>query len=360
MIKTLDRYLLKKIFSAFIFVTALILAIVVVIDITEKNLKFNRHDDLTTGMIFQYYLDFIPYVTNMVLPLLVFIAVVFVSARLAAHTEFIAMLSSGISFKRLMRPYFIAALIIAGGSFYLSGWLIPDSNKDRVAFEVKYLEKPFRFTEVDYHLKIGPETYFYMHRYNNNSKVASRVKISTILPNQELKSVVSARRMEWNPEEGSWTLKNWQRRDLNEFGETYSSGNSLDTTLVLTPKDFDSDFRLFETLTINELSEYISRLKERGADNVETYFIEKQVRFASPFAIIILALIGLIVSARKSRGGTGVLIVIGFIIAFGFMLFYILSKSIAEAGSMHPVLAIWLPNITFTIVGLLLYRTLPR
>jgi lipopolysaccharide export system permease protein len=356
--KLLDRYILKQFLSAYVFVVVMLLAIVTVIDYTEKVDEFMEHQ-LTSAQILGYYKNFLPFIANLVTPITVFIATVFVTSRLAGRTEIIAMLSSGISFRRLMLPYLMGALIISGLSFYMTGWVIPDGNKEKVAFETKYIKGTYYFSDRDIHIKVDKNSYLYLQSYNNRTDIAYRPTLETIEDNQLL-SKVSASRMEWDEEKEKWVMKNWKRIDFEAMGEKVTKGSEMDTTIRVHPKDFGSTYHLNETFTIPELDEYIAELQARGADNVQEYRIEKYVRYMSPFAVLVLTFIGIIVSARKTRGGTGLQIAIGFTIAFIFIIFFIMSRAIAETEMMNPILSVWLPNISFSLIGLLLYSKLPR
>ena len=356
--RILDRYILKKFLSSFFFVVGIIVSVVCIIDMTEKNEKFIENN-LSAEQIIGYYMDYFPYIANMISPITVFIATVFVTAKLASHTEIIAMLSSGVSFRRLMRPYLIGSLFLAGISFYMTGWVIPDSNKTRVEFEIKYFEKPYYFNEENIHIKVAPEVYLYMERYHNQSDIGYKFTLEKI-EDTKLVRKLSAEQIKWKDEEEKWQLVNWKVREFKGFKEEVNFGSSLDTTLAIHPKDFANNYRLYETFTINELNQYIRELRERGADDIEMYLIEKYLRFTSPFTMIILTFIGLIVSARKSREGAGFQIALGFLIAFIYIIFFVFTRSIAEVGAMDPALGVWIPNIIFSGVGVFLYKTLPR
>ncbi len=356
--KILDKYIIKKLLSTFIFVVLIILAIVVVIDYTEKNDDFMEHN-LTLLDILPYYGAFIPWIANLITPITIFIATVFVTSKLAGHTEIVAMLAGGMSFRRFMVPYFIGASIIALASFFLNSYLIPNANKTRIAFESAYIQKPFYYSDRDIHIKIAPELYAYMESYNNQRDVGYRFTLEKIV-NQELKEKLSARRIEWDSAKTSWTIKDWELRKIDGFKELVSTGKEMDTVLNISPDDFENDKGLQETLTMTELNNYIGLLKERGADNVKLYLIERYIRFMSPFAAIILVFIGVVVSSRKTRGGTGFQIALGFVIAFVFIIFFIMSKAIAENSNINPILAVWIPNIVFSMVGMVLYKFTPR
>jgi len=357
-VKILDRYILKKFLSTFFFTVVILVSVIVIIDITERNDKFIKHG-LSLSEILPYYLAFIPFVANLITPITVFIATTFVTAKMASHTEIIAMLSGGVSFRRFMVPYLIGALIIGFISFYFNGWVIPDANKVRVAFEVAYLKRPFYFSETDIHLKVAPKSYAYLRSYNSNIDGGFNFTLETINDNL-LVEKLSARRIDWDSTKSVWKLRDWDLRIINDFGETVTFGRELDTTLNINPKDFASSYRLHETFTNDELNDYIELLTLRGDDGIAVYEIEKQVRYMSPFAAIILTFIGVIISARKTRGGSGLQIAIGFLLAFLYIILFIMSRAIADAGSIPPIVGVWLPNIMFSIVGVLMYHTVPR
>jgi lipopolysaccharide export system permease protein len=356
--KILDRYILKKFLTSYLFVVLILVAVILVIDITEKSDDFLEHQ-LTFRPIAKYYLDFIPWIANLITPITVFIATVFVTSKLAGHSEVVAMLSSGMSFRRMLVPYMLGAIIIASVSFYLNGWLIPDSDKSRVAFLVEYTNKPYNFSQNNIHLKIAPESYMYLRNYNNHSKVGHQFTLETVRGN-ELLQRLTARRVSWNEELEKWKVQDWTLREFDGRNEYISSGKELDTLLNISPRDFESSKYMEQTLTIDELNSTIELLKSRGADNVQVYVVEKYMRYMSPFAIIILAFMGVIVSARKSRGGVGFQIALGFLIAFIFIICFMLSREFALKGVVSPLLGVWLPNIFFTLVSLILYRTVPR
>jgi lipopolysaccharide export system permease protein len=356
--KILDRYILKKFLVSYLFVVLILVAVIMVIDITEKSDDFLEHQ-LTFSQIAGYYLDFVPWIANLITPITVFIATVFVTSKLAGHTEVIDMLSSGVSFMRMLVPYLIGAVMIAALSFYLNGWMIPNSDKDRVAFLVAYTQRPHNFNQNNIHIKIAPESYMYLRNYNNHSKVGHNFTLETVRDN-EMHQKLTARRVSWVEENEKWRVQDWTLREFEGRIEHVSHGQELDTLLNITPKDFENSKYLEQTLTLDELDDTIALLQSRGADNVETYVVEKYMRYMSPFASIILTVIGVIVSARKARGGTGFQIALGFLIAFIFIICFMLSREFALKGVVAPMLGVWIPNIFFTFVALVMYRTVPR
>ncbi|MEP2774164.1 MAG: LptF/LptG family permease [Fulvivirga sp.] len=356
--KLIDKYILKRFLGAFIFTVLIICAVILVIDITEKTEKFVEAE-LETGQIIGYYLDFIPWIANFITPLTVFIATVFVTAKMAGHTEIVAILSSGVSFRRMLLPYFIGASMIAIASFFLTGWVIPNSNKSRVAFEVEYLKSKYYFDDVNIHMQVAPDVYLYMRSYNNQSNIGYSFTLEKMEGTQLLEKF-SASRISWNRETEKWDITNWKRMTFDGMEETMEEGRKMDTTLAIHPSEFENDYRRYDGMTIDELNAHIDKLRMRGASNVEVYEVEKYTRFTSPFAVLILTFMGVIVSSKKTRGGAGFQIALGFFLSFLFIMFFILSKTIAEAGSLPPAISVWFPNILFGGISLLMYKYVPR
>jgi lipopolysaccharide export system permease protein len=259
-----------------------------------------------------------------------------------------------------MVPYFVGASLIAAVSFYFNSYIIPDANKFRIGFELQYVKKAFYFSDRNIHIKIGPTQYMSMDRYNNRSDVGYTITLE-IIEDGILKEKLHARTMKWDTTSHKWTMNSWQRRVINENSEIITNGLKMDTTINVSPSDFENKERDWETLTMPELNDHIALQTSRGAADVDIYKIEKYIRFMAPFSVIVLTFIGVIVSARKSRRGTGFQIALGFLIAFMYVIFFILSRALAEANTFNsPILAVWMPNILFAGVGVVLYRTVPR
>jgi len=357
-VKILDRYILQKLLTTFLFVVFIIVAVIVVIDITEKIGDFTK-PEVPLGRIFQYYMDFIPWIANLISPITVFIATVFVTANMAGHTEIISILASGVSFKRMLVPYFVSALIIALISFYFNGWVIPKANKSRRAFEIEFIEGKYYFSENNFHVQASPTVYLYLQRYVNTNNIGYKFTIERI-EGDSLKEKLSANQIVWNDSTEKWTLKQWQRRVIQDNGEVVTFGETMDSTLVILPKDFQSQHRLWEALTLPELDDKINEIKQRGLEGATIYKVEKYFRYTMPFTVFVLVLIGVIVSSRKSRGGTGLQIALGFIISFIFIIFVITSRGVAEGGLIPPLIAVWIPNIVFSFVAMFMYKYVPR
>ncbi len=356
--RLIDRYILLKLLKTFVFVVLGLLMVICVIDFTEKNDDFIQNN-VPGNLILKYYMAYIPYMASMLTPITSFIATVFITSKMASRTEIVAILASGVSFRRMMVPYLVGACIIALASFYLNGYVIPDANKFRIGFELDYLKKPFYNRERNIHFKVAQDDYIYLERYNVNTDEGRNVTLERIEGNK-LIAKLTADKIKWDPDSAIWELQDYEVRRFDDMKEEIRKGKSLDTLINMSPEDFDNKDRYFETLTMPELQAYIDLQVSRGADDTMIYLIEKYIRFMSPFTVLILTFIGIIVSSRKTRGGTGFQIALGFLIAFVFIIFFILARAIAEAGTMNPILAVWLPNIIFSLVGLLMYHTVPR
>jgi lipopolysaccharide export system permease protein len=358
-IKILDRYILTKFLSTFFFTVLLLIIVICVIDYTEKSGDFIKTNAPLEAIIFDYFGSFIPFITNTLSPIAVFIATVFVTSHLSSHTEIIAMLTSGMSFNRFLVPYLVGAIVLAGLIFYLSGWVIPHTAKRKVAFEIKYLKNPFYFEGRNIHFKVSDTTYVYMESYNNVSDMGYKFTLEKI-KGQQLLGKLSADIITWDTTKLKWHLEKYYAHTFDGQGETMISGTNMDTSLNLFPKDFETTYGLDEMLTMEELNDYIQELKDKGAPNVETYLNVKYERYAYPFAIIILTMMGVIISAKKSRRGTGIQIAVGFVFAFVYIIFVIMSRSVAQAGTFPPLLAAWLPNLSFFLIATVMYFTVPR
>ncbi|WMJ72740.1 LptF/LptG family permease [Cytophagaceae bacterium ABcell3] len=358
-IKLLDWYIFRNFLQTFVFTVVLLVLVICVIDYTERNGDFLSSDVTTREIFLVYYLNFIPYLANMLSPITIFIAAVFVTARFAAHTEIIAMLSSGVSFRRLLMPYVAASILIGILTFGLIGWVIPDANKKRIGFENQYLRNKYHFDGRNVHMKIAPETYVYLESYNNMMDVGYQFTLEYI-DGIDMHSKLKANKIVWQEDTETWRLEKYSIREFKDGKESLRFGDRADTLINLHPQDFGDNYSRHETLTLNELEDHILLLQERGAENIEVFLTEKYERYTYPFAILILTVIGVVVSARKSREGTGFKIAFGFFLAFIYIIFVILSRNLAHVGSMGPLVAAWVPNTVFSIIGLMLYKSVPK
>ena len=356
--KIWDRYILKQFLLSFVFTLLLIVLVIILLDVTDKNESFIKHQ-LSYGEIFGYYQSFLPFMTNMVMPITVFITTVFVTSRLAQRMEIIAALSGGISFVRLLLPYAIGATLITLGSFLLTGWWLADANKKRVIFETTYIDHPVHSNTRQLHIRLSADTYLYIGHYLSHRGIGTDVTLETIR-DHEMVDKLSAERMEWVPETGQWRFRHWLHRRFDGLEEHITQGHMWDKKLNLNPDDFVINPKLHETLTLPQLHTHIQKLKSRGMDNVHIFLTERYVRFMSPFAAIILTFMGVVIAARRSRGGVGLQIAFGFFLALVYIAMFLFARGTAEVKGHHLLLTVWTPNIIFFLISCYLYRWVPK
>ncbi|MBN1253602.1 MAG: LptF/LptG family permease [Bacteroidales bacterium] len=358
-LKKLDLYIIKKFLGTFFFSIALIMSIVIVFDLAEKIDDFLEQNVPLSEIVFVYYFNFLPYFANFFSPLFIFISVIFFTSKLTSNSEIIAILSNGISYHRLMFPYFLSALFLGILSFFLTGYIIPEANKKRIDFEYKYIDSEFRFTSTNIHRQILPGTFVYIKSYDNNRNAGSDFTIEKF-EDKELISKLVANRVSWDSITQKWSLKDYYIRNYSKINRELEAGKSIDTSLNLYPKDFQIRLKSIEKLTSTELSVVIKELTLKGDDNLESYIVEKYRRVAFPFSTFILTLIGVSLSTKKRRGGTGVNIGLGLALSFIYILFMQVFGELAKANSIPSLLGVWMPNIIFFIIGIFLYIIAPK
>lgn len=352
-LKVIDIFILKKFLGTYILATALILAVISMFDITEKLDAF-----LTAPLketLFDYFSSFLPYFANMLSPLFVFISVIFFTTKLAANSEIIAILSSGISFRRLLRPYMIGAFMIAIAGFVLSNYIIPPGNVKRIAYTNKYVRNKRVDTGIDIQLMARPGEVVYMGRFENSTKTGYRFSYDKFR-GKELISRMTANTVTYDSTRMyHWIVKDFMIRDFNGTKEKICTGLQKDTVIPIEPKDFLISANDWETLTTPQLTEYIAKQKSRGVANIQAFEIEKEKRIASVAAAFILTLIGMSLSSKKSKGGMGLNIGIGLALSFSYILFSTVSSSFAISGLTTPFIAMQIPNIIYLAIGIFLY-----
>ena len=363
-LKLIDAYIIRKFLGTFFFCIVLILTIAVVFDFAEKIDNFMEKQAPVKAIIFDYYMNFIPYFATLFAPLFVFIAVIFFTSKMAVNTEIIAILNSGMSFLRMMLPYFISALVIATFTFVLTNFVIPKSNLIRMDFEDKYYHSSGRkVTVMNIHrqeFKEGSKSVLvYMGSYNPLSQRGQNFTIEKI-DSGRLVSKLSASSVIYDTASHKWTALNYNVREINGYNEKISRGSTIDTTLHIKPTDFSRDPAFVGTMTYRELDDYISLLRLQGSEELKLFLIEKHRRFANPFAVFILTLIGVSLSSRKIRGGIGMNIGIGLILSFSYILFLQFASQFSLKGNLGPGLAMWIPNIIYSVVALVLYKLAPK
>ncbi len=352
-LKTLDIYILKKFLGTYFFATLLILAVISMFDITEKLDAFLSAPLKET--IFDYFASFLPYFANQLSPLFTFISVIFFTTKLADHSEIIAILSSGVSFNRLMRPYMIGAAVIAALTFVLSNYAIPPTNVKRIAYTNKYVKNRAVTTGIDIQMMAAPGTVVYIGRFENSNKMGYRFSMDKF-NGKQLVSRLTAQTVTYDStRQYHWMLHDYMIRDFNGMTEKITKGNSKDTVIPIEPRDFLISMHDQETFTTPQLSAYIDKQKRRGVANIKEFEIEKEKRYASTAAAFILTLIGLSLSAKKVKGGMGINIGIGLVLSFSYILFSTVTSSFAVSGLTTPFIAMEIPNVIYLAIGLFLY-----
>ncbi len=357
--RRIDWYIIKKFLSTFFLAITLIILIVVIFDVSERIDDFIQEKAPLDAILFDYYLNFIPHFVNLFSPLFTFIAVVFFTSKLASNTELIAMLSSSISFRRILVPYLLAATLLSGMTFYLANFLIPPANERRLAFELEYIHGSGQTRERNIHLQTSENDFVYVQRFDRKNNTGFRFTHEQF-EGRELVYKLSSEHIRWDTTNNHWVLENFSRRFFHENGQRLIHGDTMDTTMILKPDDFTHQVKRVEVLDYFELREFIREEEIKGSGNISIYKVEKHRRMAAPFATIVLTLIGFSLSSRRVRGGTGMHLAAGITISFAFILFMQISTTFAIKASLEPWIAVWLPNFVFTIIGLLLMRYAPK
>lgn len=353
--KILDIYIIRKFLGTFFFALGLIILIAIVFDISEKIDDFMERNAPFNAIVFDYYLNFIPYFCNLFSPLFIFIAVIFFTSRMAANTEIVAILASGISFKRMLVPYMVAATVLASLSFYLNNWVLPHSNDKRIAFETKYIKNPFVYRNRNVHRQVAPGQYIYFDSYNNFDKTGYQFSYEKF-ENGKLTYKLLSDRIFWDSLKNKWTIEDYFIRTIDSLHEEIKSGYRMDTVLKFHPSEFSRRINYIETMDYAQLNEFIRTEKMRGSEEVVFYLIEKYRRVSFPFATFILTLIGVSLSSKKIRGGIGGQIGAGILLSFTYIMFMQISTTFATNGNVPALMAVWIPNIVFAVVALLLLR----
>ncbi len=352
--KILDLYILRKFLGTYVMATLLFLAVIAMFDVTEKLDAF-----LTAPLketLYDYFLSFLPYFANQLSPLFVFISVIFFTSKLAGNSEIIAILSSGVSFRRLLRPYMVGAAVIAALTFVLSNHLIPPTNQRRIDYTNKYVRNKRVDSGSNIQLMVSPGVVAYFGRFDNTTKTGYRFSLDRF-DDKMLMSRMTANTIVYDTTRPyQWQVRDYMIRDFQGNKEKIRKGAQLDTIIAIEPRDFLISANDQETLTTPQLSEYIEKQRMRGVANIKAFEIEKERRYASTAAAFILTLIGMSLSSRKVKGGMGLNIGIGLALSFSYILFSSVTSSLAVSGITTPFIAMEIPNVVYLIIGIFLYR----
>ena len=331
--RKIDAYIFKKYLGTFFFAISMLILVVIIFDVSENIDSFLKHNAPWQRVVVDYYIMSIPYYINLFIHLFAFIAVVFFTSKMAARTEIVAILSSGISFWRFLVPYMFAAICIAVMSLYFGNFLIPKTNEIRRQFKDEYMEKLSQSAGRNVHVQIEKDEYVYVESYNIAKQLGYKF---------------------------SWDFDPYAIRNIDGKEETLLKGRNLDTLINLYPTDLYMMKEDFEEMDFFELRDQIQGMKEKGSEGVKAYQVEMHTRMSAPAAVLILTLIGAALSSRKVRGGIGMHLGIGITIAFAYILFMQISKSFAISGSLSPFLAAWIPNFIFCVLGIYLLIKAPK
>lgn len=359
-LKRLDIYIIKKFLGTYVFAIALIISIAVVFDFNEKQDRFMSHEAPWHAIIFDYYMNFIPYFANLFSPLFVFISVIFFTSKLAENSEIIAMFSTGMSFKRMLRPYMVSAAIIAIATFFLGSYIIPKGSVTRINFEDRYYKPRKTSTAHNIQLEVDSGVIAYIDRFENYSLRGYRFSLDKF-EGKQLVSHLTARTITYDTTSvHRWIINDYMIREMSGMKEHITRGSRIDTTLYMEPADFLVMKNQQEMLTSPQLRHYIDRQRKRGFANIKEFEIEYHKRIAMSFASFILTLIGVSLSSRKAKGGMGLNLGIGLGLSFSYILFQTIASTFAVNGNMPPALAVWIPNMLYALIAFYLYRKAPK
>ena len=361
-VKRMDWYIINKFIGTYVYSIVLIISVSIVFDVNENLAKFTTNNAPLRAIVFDYYANFVPYFANLFSPLFVFIAVIFFTSKLASNSEIIAMLASGMSFKRLMRPYLISAALIAVLNFYLGSFVIPKGTVVRHDFESLYKNNKKNTSASNIQLMVDKGVVAYISQYDDTRKTGYGFSLYKF-ENKKLVSQMNANIIQYDTISDSryhWKANNWKIRTLKGMREQITSGFELDTVIQMEPTDLVFSKGQQETFTSPELKRYISKQQQRGSSNVVQYEVEYHKRIASSFASFILTIIGVSLSSRKRKGGMGMYLGIGLALSFTYILLQTVSATFAINADTPPVLAAWIPNILYAFIAYYCYRQAPN
>lgn len=359
MLRTLDRYIIRQFLGTFFFILVIIMLIAVVFDVSEKTEDFAKMSASAREIVVDYYLNFVIYYSNLFSGLLIFLAVLLFTSRLAHRTEVIAMLSSGVSFPRIMWPYFLAATFLTALSLVINHQVLPAANKVRLGFEEEHIRVSYYVKDKHLHREVAPGTIAYMESFSVQDQRGLRFGLSQWSDGQLVRKL-TADRATYDSLTGRWRVNDYLIRYMDTVPERVVRGNELDTLIDLKPSDLGQRWETAMSMGWTELNDYIAAKRAQGDGSLTPYLIEKHQRTAYPFATYVFTLIGVSIASRKVRGGTGLHLALGV----GLILVYVFAMRLmsvaATNAGVDPMLAVWLPNLLFTVIGLWIYRRAPK
>lgn len=362
MLKILDRYIIRKFMVTFFFMLGVIMILAVVFDLAERLGDFIEKEAPVSAIIFDYYVNFVIHFGNLFSPLIVFVSVIWFTAKMAQNTEIIPMINSGRPFIRVLRPYMIGATLLMLISLLLNHVVLPEANEKRLAFEEQY----YRNTRVvsDYYAEYPGNQFVYFDSYRADRSEARGFVIENRDEQNNLVSVLKARQARNIDSTNQWELQDYFIRYIGEPHDSIvvppNRATALDTILPFTLIEMAQRETVVQTMDFFEIQDFIKREKEKGSPDIAIYEIEFYQRTSFPFATYVLTLIGMVVSSRKSRGGIGANIAVGLLLAFIYIFAMKVTSVAAENVGFPSYIAVWIPNIIFALLGMLLYRLAPK
>ena len=356
--KRLDKYIIGKFLGTFIFSIVLIMSIAVIFDLTEKLDDFFENQVSVKEIIFDYYLNFIPYYMNMFSPLFIFISVIFFTSKLAGDSEIIAILASGVSYHRLMWPYFSSALLLFAFSFWMTGYVIPPASEKMLTFQDKYIQHFSRENARNIQMEVEPGTILYIESFQKRTKMGYRSSLEHF-DGKKLTMRITADRIHYDSAY-NWHFDKYIRREFDGMRETLTRGNRLDTIIPVLPKELFYTAENAQMMPNPELRSYIDTQRKRGSGNVQAFETEWWKRWASPIGAFIMTLLGVTMSSKKVRGGIGKNLGFGLTLSALYILFSTVSTTFSVNGVMSPFMSVWLPNFIFLAIGVVLYLRVSR
>ena len=355
-LNTIDRYIIGKYLSTFIFTMAIFTVVAVIFDISERLDDFMKHKAPLSKIVFEYYAGFIPFYLNMLSPLINFVAVIFFTSKMADQTEIVPILSGGMSFSRFVRPYIIAASIVFAVNFVFSVYIIPRTNKLKVGFERVYVKPVENNTKSSTHMQLDDSSYVYIDNFDNNRKIGYNFVLEKF-DEGEMTEKLMADRIAWDSVKNNWRIENYTVRTVDSLHEEMTKGSRLDTLLDMKPADFEVYNDLFTSMNMNELNARIDKEEIRGTGMMTDLLLEKYKRFVTPLAAYVLTLMGVALSSKKVRGGIGLSLGIGIALSFTYIVFIQFSTMFSLKGGLPPLIAVFIPNVIFGVLaGYLLYK----
>ena len=357
--KIIDGYLLRKMLGSVVFSITLLMTIVVVFDVSENIQRFMSFEIPAKEVITGYYLNFIPYFINLFIPLFTFISVIWFTSKLSSRNEIISIFDNGISFNRMLVPYITGAVIIMIFSLILANFIVPTTNKKLNEFKYNYFGRRVSMTTY-LHIKNSKNSYIFVERWDKAEEKGYNFTYEEF-ENNAIKQKISSQEITFDQEENLWRLHRYTRRSFDKSGkEIITSGSEFDTTFNITPLNLYQDAYVSETMSYRELRQFIKDERKRGSSLLASYQIEQHKRLANPLGIIIMTLLGLSVSCRKSTRGVGVHIFIGMGLAFTFIFLQQISTVFSVSGGMPPILGTWLPNLIFLVITIVMLKMTPK